>query len=187
MATDCKTLDITTCSEDTLVASLSGCTTCPIDLPEIKAMAQLDKFIRAIVRTKVTPRFYLSKYDHLPDHLVAIPGAKAIWLAAIKRGLVGLLLRQVELGIEPSEPVEKAVLDALGTAIGTFVEAKEDKVRVMLSLHAKNTLIEESCAAFERLCGDLLPLSEDAVPSEEPGPVPKTQKSVRRRVKKTPT
>lgn len=133
--------------EDEMVKLYAGFDFSPVDLTDTDQQ-QVDKIIRVIVRTRTPFVFFMSKYLRYEDTLYQIPEARKIFLLACKRGILGLVLAQPELKIEPAQPIEKDVNNLVSIALG--------KPEKLISSDEWTKLIDESKLAFRKLCSDLL-------------------------------
>lgn len=146
-------------TEDDMVKQIRLGDIAMFDLPDLDQMHIFDRQVRAIVRTKATPCFTLSKYRDSKLPLIRIPDAQAIYLEACKRGLLGLLLAQRELGIKCGASIEDVVDSCVGIAIGKYSSDDGISYTASIDTNQASELIDESCNGFMRVCGDLINLN----------------------------
>lgn len=146
-------------SEDELVAQLHTAKITVFDLPNLDQMHILNQYLRAIVRSRTIPYFILSKYDSDPLDLIQIPDAKAIYLEACRRGLLGLYLISESMGILFNESIESIMSDIIGIAIGKHIKTEGKTYIAEINPHQRSQLIDTSRIEFTTLCHDLLEIS----------------------------
>ncbi len=147
-------------SEDELFNIAKDFDFLPIRLPEVKEMELIDKVIRVIVRIGKPFTFFISKYDSDPRELYQIPDAQAIFLAACKRGILGLFLwKNNELDKKSSTPNTVADIKLNGEGMSHMLSiaiGEYDGFHLSIDTLKESELITESVKNFTILCKDLI-------------------------------